>query len=412
MPRILLCATTTGYQLTSFREAAARLGYEVALATDRCHVMEDPWGDQAVAFRTGQIEGPVDGVVALGDRATTFAAEAAQRLGLRFHPPPAVAAAQDKAAARRLFRQAGLLAPQSQFVEAGAPGFPCVVKPVRRSGSQGVIRADSPTEFERAVQRVRRLVGDEPILAEEFIPGREFALEGLVKDGMLHPLTIFDKPDPLDGPFFDETIYLTPSREPAGIQDQIRSTVQRAARALGFTDGPIHAEMRVNAEGVWMLEAAARPIGGLCARVLPGLEEKILVHAVTGAIPAPFREPAGVMMIPVPREGIYQGIRGLEEARSVPGIAEIEITAVRGQHLRPLPEGASYFGFIFARGALLRPLGAESVESGIETRALLDRVEAALREAHQRLQIEWTAVLPVLASPASAEPFREEAGTV
>jgi biotin carboxylase len=214
---------------------------------------------------------------------------------------------------------------------------------------------------------------------ESFIEGREFALEGILTHGQLRVLALFDKPDPLDGPVFEETIYVTPSREDPATQDAMVRTTRAAVNALGLTHGPIHTEMRVNSRGVWMLEVAARPIGGLCARVLPGLEELILRHAAgenagTIAMPTPA---AGVMMIPIPREGIYVDVEGLDQARSLPGIEEVIITAKQRQKLVPLPEGASYLGFIFARG---------------ETP---DAVEQALRSSHRQLQFEIATALPV-----------------
>ena len=216
---------------------------------------------------------------------------------------------------------------------------------------------------------------------EEFLPGLEFALEGLVTRGRLRPLALFDKPDPLDGPFFEETIYVTPSRKPASIQTAILETASAAVAALGLTHGPIHAEMRVDPRGVWMLEVAARPIGGLCAKALPGLEEAILSHAA-GAPDRPIELPApssGVMMIPIPREGVYASVEGVELAAAIPGIREVAITAKPGQHLLPLPEGHSYLGFLFAAG----PTPAA--------------VESSLRAAHSALRFEIRTALPVTA---------------
>ncbi|HEX5228536.1 MAG TPA: ATP-grasp domain-containing protein, partial [Bryobacteraceae bacterium] len=232
-----------------------------------------------------------------------------------------------------------------------------------------------------AFRRIEKIVAgqDQYLQVESFIEGREFALEGIVTRGRLRVLALFDKPDPLDGPFFEETIYTTPSREDASTQRVIVETTQAAIAALGLTQGPIHAEMRVNARGVWMLEVAARPIGGLCARVLPGLEELILRHA-GGDDPGDIAMPtpaAGVMMIPIPREGIYVNVDGLDCARAEAGIEDIIITAKQGQRLIPLPEGASYLGFIFAR--------AQTPEAA----------ERALRNAHQQLRFEIATSLPV-----------------
>ena len=328
-----------------------------------------------------------------------IAALAAERMGIPYNSPDAVSASRSKFLARQRFRAAGLLVPEFQRValsegpERAAQRvlYPCVLKPLGLSASRGVIRANSITEFIAAFRRIEKLLADPDIArlhedqdrflqVESFIDGREFALEGILTDGQLRVLALFDKPDPLDGPFFEETIYVTPSSEDRATQDAILETTHAAVKALGLTHGPIHAEMRVNARGVWMLEVAARPIGGLCARVLPGLEDLILRHAAGEAVhaialPTPA---AGVMMIPIPREGMYGDVEGLNAARARPGIEDVIITAKRGQKLVPLPEGASYLGFIFARG---------------ETP---DAVENALRSAHRQLRFEIAAALPIV----------------
>ena len=406
--RLLLIGATTGYQTRVFAEAAERLGYELILATDRCHVLDDPWGDSAIPLRfedpagaaqTIAAEARVDGIVAVGDRPAYIAALAAERIDIPYHSPDSVAASRNKFLARQRFRAASMLVPEFHriaFTEgpdraAVEARYPCVLKPLGLSASRGVIRADNPAEFVTAFRRIENLLADPDIArlhedqdrylqVESFIEGREFALEGLLTHGRLRVLAIFDKPDPLNGPFFEETIYVTPSREDSSTVRAMIQTTEAAVRALGLSHGPIHAEMRVNNSGVWMLEVAARPIGGLCARVLPGLEELILRHAA-GVDPGglAMRSPAaGVMMIPIPREGIYVNTGGLEAARAQPGIEDVIITAKQGQKLVPLPEGASYLGFIFARG---------------ETP---DAVEAALRSAHQQLDFEFAAALPVM----------------
>jgi biotin carboxylase len=406
--RLLLIGATTGYQTRVFAEAAGRLGYELILATDRCHVLDDPWGDRAIALRFEDPEGAaqalasearVDGIVAVGDRPAYIAALAAQRLGIPYNSPDSVAASRNKFLARERFRAAGLLVPKFHRVPlTDAPEqaamharYPSVLKPLGLSASRGVIRADDLAEFLAAFKRIKKLLADPHIArlhedqdrflqVESFIEGREFALEGILTDGQLRVLAIFDKPDPLDGPFFEETIYITPSREDSSTQSALIQATEAAIRALGLSHGPIHAEMRVNSRGVWMLEVAARPIGGLCARVLPGLEELILRHAAgedAGSIALP-SVASGVMMIPIPREGIYVNTEGLDEARAQPGIEEVIISAKQGQKLVPLPEGASYLGFIFARG-----------ESP-------DAVDRALRSSHQQLRFEIATGLQVV----------------
>lgn len=411
--RILIVAATTGYQLRSFEQAARRLGMDVALATDRCRQLEDPWGDRAIAVRFDRAEeslpailaaAPFDGVVAVGDRPTYLAALAAERMGLPYGPVEAVLACRDKHRMREAFRAGGLKLPEYFLARieddpetvSRRVFFPCVLKPLGLTASQGVIRADDPRQFVAAFERIRAILESravrrlrEPmhefIQIESYIPGREFALEGLVTEGVLQPLALFDKADALEGPYFEETIYVTPSREPPSVQRAIVATTQQAVRALGLRHSPVHAEMRVNAEGVWMLEVAARPIGGLCARALEfeggaRLEEVVLRHAagddVSGVRLAAGAH--GVMMIPVPKEGCYEGVEGVQEARAVAGIEDIVITAVPGEHLVPLPEGSSYMGFLFAR------------------RDSPDRVEAALRAAHQKLRFRIAAMLPVI----------------
>src|SRR5258708_24782909 len=234
-------------------------------------------------------------------------------------------------------------------------GFPCVLKPLDQSASKGVTRANDDAEFVGARARITKITANAAVLVEEFIPGREFAVEGLVTAGELQVLAIFDKPDPLDGPYFEESIYVTPSRAPAEVQLAIRETAQRAIAALGLTHGPVHAEMRVNDRGVWMLEVAARPIGGLCSRVLRfesmTFEQLLLRHSLGQDVSVASLEPGahGVMMIPVPRGGIHRGVSGTNEARAVAGIEDVVITTKEGQELLPLPEGSTYLGFLFSR---------------------------------------------------------------
>ena len=379
--RLLLIGATTGYQTRAFGEAAARLGFDLVLATDRCHVLDDPWDDRAIALRFEDprqaaevlaAEAAADGIVAVGDRPAYIAALAAEKLGVRYNSPDSVLACRNKFLARERFRRAGLPVP-SFYRAALAEGpdhaadqarYPCVLKPLGLSASRGVIRADNRQEFVAAFRRIEALLGDPDIArlgdeqdrflqVESFIEGREFALEGILSGGQLRVLALFDKPDPLDGPYFEETIYVTPSRQHLGVQRDIVRTTEAAIQALGLTEGPVHAEMRVNQRGVWMLEVAARPIGGLCARVLPGLEELILRHAAGEDVSSqlmPAGSARGVMMIPIPGQGVYVNVNGLEEARSTPGVEEVIITAKQGQKLVPLPEGNSYLGFIFARG--------------------------------------------------------------
>ncbi len=413
MPRVLLVAATTGYQTRVFAEAARSIGFDLVLATDRCHVLEDPWGDNAIPVRFddpyGSREvlaaaGPFDAVVSVADRPTLLAALTAEALGLPRNSPASVAACRDKYLARQRLQAAGLPVPEFFRVPVSADPadgarrahFPCVLKPLGLSASRGVIRANDAVEFVESFERIRALLESADVAAlreeqnrhiqvESFIEGREFAVEGLVTGGELQVLAIFDKPDPLDGPFFEETIYVTPSRESEANQQLLMDATGRAVRALGLTHGPIHAELRMNREGAWVLEVAARPIGGLCARALRfnegmSLEELILRHAIGEDVSRarPGDAATGVMMIPIPKGGIYQSVEGVDEASAIPDVEEVIITAKEGQKILPLPEGATYLGFIFVRA--ISP----------------ERVERALRAAHACLTFEIATVLPVM----------------
>jgi biotin carboxylase len=414
--RLLLLTSKLGYQTRSFAEAAQKLGVEMIYATDRCHQLDDPWNDRAIAVHFEEPEAAAytiletlrgvepDGVLALGDRSVITAAYVARGQGLFHNHPAAVEACRSKERTREAFRAAGLatpwfhalpLAPTPDPAFAGIT-FPCVVKPVCLSASQGVMRANNPAEFSRAVERLARLLESpelrasrdpnlDRMIVEGYIPGREVAVEGLLTEGSLRILAIFDKPDPLEGPYFEETIYVTPSRLAADQQCAIARCATDAARALGLVHGPIHAEFRLNEEGVWPLEVAPRPIGGLCARALRfgpehiSLEELLVLHALGMPGSDLEREQAasGVMMIPVPANGVLEKVDGIGDARATPGVTSIEITARIKDAIVSWPEGSSYLGFIFARG-----------ENPSD-------VEAALRAAHAKLRFEIRAELPV-----------------
>jgi biotin carboxylase len=420
VPRILILSTTTGYQLRSFGDSAARAGIDLIFATDRCHHLDDPWRDQAVPVRFHEEDASlgaiveaakdraIDGVLPVGDRPVVLAARVAHALGLRGNTPAAAVACTNKILARARFADAGLAVPW--FIEAPPASaddpriqYPCVVKPLGLSGSRGVIRADTRGQLEAAIARVRALLSrkdlraartglDDRLLVEGFIRGKEFAIEGVLTAGVLRAFAIFDKPDPLDGPYFEETIYVTPSGLPPEEQSAVLDHVQRAASALGLTDGPLHAECRIGPEGVFMLEAAARPIGGLCARVLQftdpsraatvPLEEILLRHAAGEDISTYHRESqaAAVMMIPIPKRGILKQVDGIEAAADLPHIEQVSITAKKDQLLERLPEAGSYLGFIFARGPNPQDL------------------VSALKGAHARLRFQIDTPLTIVSS--------------
>ena len=418
--RVLLFATKLGYQTRSFQAAAEKLGVEIVYVTDRCSRLDDPWNDHALAVHFELPEGAagtvleaqrglaVDGVLALGDRPTPASAYVARGLGLTHNHPASVEACRSKLRAREVLRDAGVPVPWFRSVAlepAPEPTllgirYPCVLKPLSLSASQGVVRANNRQEFVAGAARLKRLLDSPEIratrephldqmLVEGYLEGREVAVESLLTEGVPRVLAIFDKPDPLEGPYFEETIYVTPSRLQAAERHAIELSLLGAVRALGLTHGPVHAEFRLNAQGVWPIEVAPRPIGGLCARALRfvvpgeaeriGLEELLLRHVLglPGSDALREAEASGVMMIPVPRSGILEKVEGEEEARATAGITSLEITARLHDFIAAWPEGASYLGFLFAQAA-------EPAE-----------VENALRAAHRELQFTLTRRLPV-----------------
>jgi biotin carboxylase len=420
MHRLLLLMTTHTYRANAFLEAARRLNVPVVVGSERPQALSavNPAGHLTLDFLTPEAATrdivafhqhyPIAAVVAADDDGVVLAAMASAALGLPHNPVPAVVAARDKYCMRQSLAAAGIPCPRFwRFPIDHDPAeiardvdYPCVLKPFSLSASRGVIRADDPAQFVTAFQRLvailRRPEVDasarraaQELLVETFIPGREVALEGLLTEGKLRVLTIFDKPDPLDGPFFEETIYVTPSRFPTPRQEAMAACTADVAATLGLRHGPVHAELRINEQGPWLLEIAPRSIGGLCSRTLRfgsgmSLEDLILRHAMGHDVQSLEREKpaAGVMMIPISRAGILRQVRGLEEARQVPGIDDISITIPIGHEVVPLPEGSKYLGFIFARD---------------DTPAA---VEAVLRESHRRLTVD---ISPAHEAPGQVE---------
>ena len=426
MQRVLLLMPATSYRANDFLDAARRLGVEVVVGSNHRHVLEEFSGGRTFALRFRPIKKnvlqivahagryPVSAIIGTDDETVELAAAASKALGLPHNSIESVAAAQNKYRFRCVLAAAGIHSPwfklisleEDQVAAAAASAvYPCVLKPLSLSASRGVIRADNEAAFVAASSRIADILQKaygrtDPhrtahILAEAFIPGREVALEGLLYAGRLEVLALFDKPDPLDGPYFEETIYVTPARLTGSQQRAIVSETEQAASALGLKDGPIHAELRINDRGAWMIELAARSIGGLCSRTLSfvhdvKLEELILRHAL--GLPTASLErdqsAAGVMMIPIPRAGRLHSVAGLEAASCVPGIDDVLVTVPIGDMIVPLPEGDRYLGFIFARAK-------ESSE-----------VEWALRTAHERLKFEILPENPLTADQYSMR-FRE-----
>ncbi|HYN25947.1 MAG TPA: ATP-grasp domain-containing protein [Pyrinomonadaceae bacterium] len=406
MPRVLLLLPTTTYRTKAFVEEALKMHVDVVAASEQPSTLADknPEGLLTLDFdepgrAARQVEEfaaqfPIDAVIPVDEDTAVVAASVAQALKLRHNPVEAAITAKNKHRMREVLSRAGVQVPRYWHFSldedtgevAARVTYPCVVKPVFLSTSRGVMRADNEEEFAGVVRRLDRIVSDPKVarrggalareaLVEEFIPGFEVAVEGLVTDGEFRMLAIFDKPDPLDGPFFEETIYVTPSRLGRDVQRRIVETTAAATLAMGLTKGPVHAELRVNERGPWVIEVAARAIGGLCSRALRfdsgvSFEELIIRHALGEDVRSVEREhqAAGVMMIPIPRAGILREVLGVDAAKAMLDVEDVVITAHITQEILPPPEGASYLGFIFSR--------ADTP----------DQVEAALREAHARLE--------------------------
>jgi biotin carboxylase len=401
MARILLLLPSAAYRAEDFLDAAAALGAEVAVASDHAQAIRD---DRSLVLRFDDPDGaaeriaafarerPLDAVVAVDDRGVEVAAVAGEVLDLPHNPQGAARAAVDKVRMRRALEASGVPQPAFRVADreddvaelAEGLGPPVVVKAPALSMSRGVIRADSPSGAAAAAAGIRRILdaaGEDPagpLLVERYVPGEEVAVEGLLRAGDLEVLAIFDKPEPLEGPIFPETIYTTPSRHPPDTQEAVRGLVAHATRALGLREGPIHAEVRLSPDGPVLLEVAARSIGGLCSRSLRfgagiSLEELILRHALGMPTGDLAREGAasGVLMLPVPAAGTLREVRGQDEARAVPGIEGVTITIGPDQEVLPLPEGDRYLGFVFARGE-----SPEAVEAAL--RAARDRLDAVI----------------------------------
>lgn len=402
MARVLLILPTSSYRISDFLEAAETLGVEVAVAAEEelplsgfdRFVRIDCSDPEAAADAVADLaaSSPVDAIVPVDDAGVVVAALASARLGLSHNPPDAARATRDKAALRTALSRAEVPQPDFRLLTEGADphtvaeglGYPLVVKPSSLSGSRGVIKVDEPAGLVQTIDRVRginRSAGqssEQPLLLESFQPGPEVAVEGMLWNGSLEVLAIFDKPDPLEGPYFEETIYVTPSRHRGETLEEVVRITQQATTALGLVEGPIHAELRITKGRPYVIEVAGRSIGGICGRALTfglldtPLEVLILRHALGRRNPGLRRKPtpSGVMMLPIPRSGVFRGMRGLDEAQRVRGVTAIDITAPVGAKLSTVPEADRYLGFIFATGS--------SPED----------VEASLRDAHRNLEVQ------------------------
>jgi biotin carboxylase len=382
VPTALLVLPTTAYRVSDYLDAAAALGVEVAVASEEDQALADQMGERFLRIDLGRPEWSadrivershtqsIDAIVPVDDQGVLVAALAARRLGLAHNPPDAVALTRNKAGMRRAMQREGVPQPDFRVLGGGDDpvalavelGLPVVLKPLSLNASRGVIRVDDTAAVTATAERVRRIVAvaggnpQEPILVEKYVAGHEVAVEGLLRRGELEALAVFDKPDPLEGPYFEETMFVTPSRLHPEVIDELLTVTLTAVGALGLLEGPIHAELRVDGSVVRLIEVAARPIGGLCARSLrfgmmgTTLEALLLRHALDLPEAGVHRSlhAAGVLMIKIPQAGRLLGVDGVDEALSVEGITGVELSVSHGTYLLPVPEGGRYLGFVFA----------------------------------------------------------------
>jgi len=401
-PRLLIIAPHSSYRIAPYLQAAKSLGIDVTIASAGEHSLISvinkglhiDFADQEKALAeiiAAAEQTPFAGILGTDDMSVALAAKAAKALGLPHNPPEAALLARRKDKARACLQENNVSVPAHHRIELEKPitpqletlDYPCVLKPLAMSGSRGVIRVNGLDAAQAAVTRIIAILreveeADESsaILVEKYIAGREVAYEGLVSDGKLNTLALFDKPEPLEGPYFEESYYISPSRLPSKLQNKITATVAAACDAYGLVQGPVHAELRIDEQDeAWVMEVAARTIGGECARLVElatGQKLEKLVLAQLLNLPLPeidFTGGAGVLMIPIPKAGILRRVEGVAAARAVAGIEELVISVRDGHELIPLPEGSSYLGFIYA-----------VTNSAAEA-------ELALRQAHSHLNI-------------------------
>ena len=387
--RLLLLTPRGSYRIGDFLTAAESLGCDVVVASDVASaipgaVLAVPFDDpEAVARLLADSLGVVDGVVGTDGNAVAVAAAVARQMGRSTNSAASLRSARHKHLQRLAAGAADVFQPAFRLVVGrdteGWSDFPAVVKPVDGSASRGVLRADSLTDLNEAIERVQKLVGCKaPLLVEQFVPGIEVVVEGLLRSGHLEVIAVFDKPDTPTGPTFPETLLVAPARLDAKTTQHVVRVAERATEAIGLTEGPVHVECKVDGSRVWFIELAARTIGGLCSRSLNhggvSLEELVIRHAA--GMPLPNRDligATGVLMLPVLTAGRVAAVHGMEAARAVEGVTEVVISVGVGEEVLPLPEGDRYAGFVFAGGATA------------------DNVEAALRQAWAKLEIEITA---------------------
>ena len=399
---ILFIAPPQSYRIAPYLKAAKELDCDLTIASMGEYSLVSPiaegihidFADHEAALarlKEHHQQHPFNAVIGGDDLAVELASRLANELGLAHNSPQASLLTRRKDLARAHLQQAGVAVPAHSLIDLTRPlaiqleqlHYPCVLKPLAMSMSRGVIRVDNTEQAQQACARIESIIQEalveeeqQKILAEQYIDGEEIAYEGLLTNGELKTLLFFDKPEPLTGPYFEESYYITPSRQDKDIQQRVYEVVKAACDSYGLVTGPVHAELRVDEDGkVWVLEVAARTIGGECARLVElateqSLEKLVLSNALSQLHSLPeLKGAAGVLMIPTTQAGVLRRVEGVMAAQNVEGIKEVVLSVREGHQLVPLPEGSSYLGFMYGL--------AETPE----------QVEQALREAHAKLNV-------------------------
>lgn len=378
---LLLIAPANSYRIAPYLKAALNLGLKVLVASNSKYSLVPEIALGVTVDFNNQSEAQslilkaikdlrIQCVLATDDSCVSLSSHIAQHLGLAHNQPSATKLTSRKDLARKATQIAGRNTPEFNIINlhqasqfSRSINYPVVIKPLNLSASKGVIRANDPEQFIAACLTINTILSRsnvtgferDNVLVETYLEGPEFAIDGILIDGDFHLLAIFDKPEPLTGPYFEETYYLTPSQLTQSHQAALIEEVARSCDAYNLKQGPIHAEARITKNGIFLIELAARTIGGQCGQLIEfSLQQKleeVIIRGLCGEPPnlPPKPTPAGVLMIPVETAGILKRVEGLTAAMQVEFIQDIEIHIQEGYELLPLPEGSSYLGFIFAQ---------------------------------------------------------------
>ncbi len=232
-----------------------------------------------------------------------------------------------------------------------------VLKPIYGTASKSVLKINNVEKNKEQIEKLMQDCFDQDLVIEEYIDGKEYALEGTIINSELKKIVIFDKPVEYKHPYFEESIYITPSELSSEAEKRVVSIVDKACKKIGLEDGPVHVEFKINENQIFIIEINPRMIGGLCSRCLSfglfkvSLEEIILHAFMNNELKniELLNNYVGVLMIPTPKSGKFISINK-EELENIPNISNVEITVPEGSDLLEPPYGDKYLGFAFSQG--------------------------------------------------------------